>query len=1145
MAQNTPNIEFLIVKGTDFAHNLDVQKTTDFPLALTYSIKDVQDPSSSKGSFSKTFSIPATKNNNTILFSLFSDSLYDSFQYIDDWDAQIFIDGLLVLQGKFQIKGTTYNGIPQSYDCNVYGENFKWVNAMSDLNLCDINFNAGNFFPNAPINTTIGRQSVKDTWDFNLAGETIAGVQTHIVYPIVNNGKWNWNDSSGNAIVTPSDLAPAFYFYNMLKVMFAHQGYTLESEFIETDWFKRLVNYIPKIDFVNSPETIELYSFEYENNTPSAFKTPLNYNDLTGSNNCASVIGNEWHGQLSDSNIVCPSCDPSNLITSQFITPKFDVQSPTNFMGLSSFDRKTIAGWYWGCYGLKNNGTPRIPMQYANPCSGGNTIMGLDYGCVICDISGTPYSTQSIPMETDVFQTNYLGVYDFNVTMDLEMDNSYELTDPVAAFDVLSFNPLTKGTGNGGNGYNCLTGQTFPDGTYESTAQGTTYVFNMHLIHYKASTGRYHIVATDSERIRNMSVLFPHLFCNTSPLPATNLTSTLSLNNVQLQILNAGDKVFTYSEVTCEIRDLEDSTFIYNDQIIGLTQMKYKCNKSRLQGNLTEQLITGGNVSLASLLPCDTTQMDFINGLTGMFNLMWQSDEVSKVVKVEPRDMFFETAASAIDWTNKLDNSQDQKNQYIYDALSRDLCFSYENDSADGFVEERNRRRGQICELGSHALNLGELYQNEEQRIGTDIYSPTYMFYDKTISNNSGSYKQPFVPVIHSEYSEIWNATTNADLPDKLLDFNSRVLIWYGLQPLNQSQGSVNSNTWRFGYDNNSSPHENLKLYPFAGTYCDQDGTIGGSLILNSITYNSPSLYYENSEINAISSSPPYQSTSGLYDMFWEFNILTLMDRPLIKKCSFKLTPKDIANLDFTKLIYIRSSQSDTYWILNKVVDYKPSKNLLTIVELFEYHNTRPLKSKFKDLNKGFGTNNTPIGTDFNPILVSNGVIKVPQNQLINNLGVNSLTNTPLLNIGTQSTFLPLVKQNLFESTNYFDDATRVPTNNNNENSSNVGTNENINVGSISVGNNISNTKSNQIVIGSGNNSKSNSQVEMTANGKTAFSINSDSIFREGGGGVVYYEDAITGDIKEVMTGIPERTGYGLGIIYFYTRLTINDINII
>ena len=94
MAQYTPNIEFIIV-NTSVKPNekfyLDIEKVTDFPLALTYSIKDVQDPSSSKGSYSKTFSIPATGRNNTTLKNLYSESLYDSHQYVEDYDALILL----------------------------------------------------------------------------------------------------------------------------------------------------------------------------------------------------------------------------------------------------------------------------------------------------------------------------------------------------------------------------------------------------------------------------------------------------------------------------------------------------------------------------------------------------------------------------------------------------------------------------------------------------------------------------------------------------------------------------------------------------------------------------------------------------------------------------------------------------------------------------------------------------------------------------------------------------------------------------------------------------------------------------------------------------------------------------------------------
>ena len=76
MAQYSPNFEFQIFNtDTKERFDLDVEKITDYPLALTYSIKDVQDPSSSKGSYSKTFIIPATGHNNTTLKGLFSESL--------------------------------------------------------------------------------------------------------------------------------------------------------------------------------------------------------------------------------------------------------------------------------------------------------------------------------------------------------------------------------------------------------------------------------------------------------------------------------------------------------------------------------------------------------------------------------------------------------------------------------------------------------------------------------------------------------------------------------------------------------------------------------------------------------------------------------------------------------------------------------------------------------------------------------------------------------------------------------------------------------------------------------------------------------------------------------------------------------------
>ena len=45
----------------------------------------------------------------------------------------------------------------------------------------------------------------------------------------------------------------------------------------------------------------------------------------------------------------------------------------------------------------------------------------------------------------------------------------------------------------------------------------------------------------------------------------------------------------------------------------------------------------------------------------------------------------------------------------------------------------------------------------------------------------------------------------------------------------------------------------------------------------------------------------------------------------------------------------------------------------MTQVELFEYHNARPLKSLFPTLEQGFGVNNTGQWTDYNVLLVNDG----------------------------------------------------------------------------------------------------------------------------------------------------------------------------
>tara|TARA_R110000751_G_scaffold132695_3_gene235228 strand:- start:5377 stop:6600 length:1224 start_codon:yes stop_codon:yes gene_type:complete len=406
---------------------------------------------------------------------------------------------------------------------------------------------------------------------------------------------------------------------------------------------------------------------------------------------------------------------------------------------------------------------------------------------------------------------------------------------------------------------------------------------------------------------------------------------------------------------------------------------------------------------------------------------------------------------------------------------------------------------------------------------------------------------QPFLPIIHGEYSHIWSNSENEQQPNKINDYAPRILIWYGLQPLNQIAGASSVATWRWGNDGDTTYEwSDENKYPFAGTYSDQDGTLGGSLSLNNVGYPNPSLYFEDSQINAFSSTVVYEENTGLYKMFWEQNILLMLSRPKIKTIYAMLTSNDIASLDYRKLIFIESPQANTYWILNKIIDFKVGKNELTKVELYEYSNTRILKNTFPNINNGSGANDTGQHTDFNAEPVNNGKWKISSDEVINGLGMFNQTRIPLFNKGVNTTslatkqFTPIVAGKS-TSTNYFDDGIRAPVTGENT-SSNIGDNQNVNAGSISIGNNQLIHNSNKIVIGDGNNSRSKNTVEVTANGRTAFGIKADGIFREGGGGVVYYEDVVTNEFREVMTGVPQNLG---GVnrtqTYFYTRLTIGD----
>ena len=57
--------------------------------------------------------------------------------------------------------------------------------------------------------------------------------------------------------------------------------------------------------------------------------------------------------------------------------------------------------------------------------------------------------------------------------------------------------------------------------------------------------------------------------------------------------------------------------------------------------------------------------------------------------------------------------------------------------------------------------------------------------------------------------------------------------------------------------------------------------------------------------------------------------------------------------------------------------------------------------------------------------------------------------------------------------------------------------------------------------------------------------VTHNGMFMEGGGGVIYYEDATTGEIREVMTGVPIQNLLKRDTKFYYTRVVKGNEDII
>jgi len=560
-------------------------------------------------------------------------------------------------------------------------------------------------------------------------------------------------------------------------------------------------------------------------------------------------------------------------------------------------------------------------------------------------------------------------------------------------------------------------------------------------------------------------------------------------------------------------------------QVIKKTSFR-STGPSTWAGTLSNIIFEGTEFPIGDTLPCAETMLEFINGLTGLYNLYWTADQGTKSIKVEPHSAFYGTIGNAVNWSDKVDYSLEQRNIFSNDFLKRYLCFTYKEDGSDKLAVDTHRYMDvDSCHYLSFAKTLKETFVNEEELLGTKYYAPSLMAFDKTIATQIDAVDSPWIPFIHKEFNDILSINNSESYPDKMDKWRARTFQYAGLVPVNRNAPADLTNRWRWC-------NSQLAEYPLACVFDIEGADTFPPLTVGNQTFDNTTLAYHNQLAN-FDGSPPYpladvSSTNciGLYQMFWERQIEALITRPKLKQIWVRLNAADISNLDMSQLIYIRSNEVDTYWVINKITDYKPHTNELTKVELLEFVNYTPP-------NTGGGGQ---VGLSDGAVLMQMqgwNFIKASgyweKNQSANQLKTkSSFTPQPNKPHGGQSA-VP----------NYFgkgqtDRRTQIkPERYNTKGKRNVilGTGKvDKNKGVISIGKELQNTQSDQMLLGKGNkflNIDSNADLVVKSEGKNVLKVQDGSI--QSYGGEILVTEPTTGHIVKLYT---EKVNYRTKRVY-------------
>lgn len=210
---------------------------TDVQISINYQQEDADDFTQKKSSEAFSVTVPATVNNDQLSNTLHNPSVEDmtSGQAFRGYRRGVIeANGAELLVGKAFLKSAKHTDRPTSYEYDFYGNNGDWLIDLKETTLFDILKH---------VNFIFTKDLIINSWIFNGRDESLP----YVFAPVRYRQPIDFYDETvvGNAYkdinMTPLYMKPAISVYWIIYWAFKSVGYRIQSTFMNSDYFRKLV----------------------------------------------------------------------------------------------------------------------------------------------------------------------------------------------------------------------------------------------------------------------------------------------------------------------------------------------------------------------------------------------------------------------------------------------------------------------------------------------------------------------------------------------------------------------------------------------------------------------------------------------------------------------------------------------------------------------------------------------------------------------------------------------------------------------------------------------------------------------------------------------------------------------------------------